>query len=148
VASPALCIAEPLERAPSFLGVKPGEGGASFAVFSRNANAIDVCVFGSLCDTEIARWRLSGRNGDVFHGFVPGVEVGARYGLRAHGEYNRCAGKAFDPSKLLIDGGVRTPLGFAAPYLDTDHPLLRSTVTGEELEDRRIPASDDFFQGT
>ena len=103
MASPALCIAEPLERAPSFLGVKPGEGGASFAVFSRNASAIDVCVFGSSCDAEIARWRLSGRNGDVFHGFVPGVEVGARYGLRAHGEYNRCAGKAFDPSKLLID---------------------------------------------
>ena len=53
---------------------------------------------------------------------------------------------ALEPSKLEA-GGVRTPLGFAAPYLDPDHPLLRSAVLGEDLEQARVPASDDFWQG-
>ncbi len=53
---------------------------------------------------------------------------------------------AAEPAKVL-EGGVRSPLGFPAPYLDPDHPLLRSAVTGDTLEDARVAASDDFVPG-
>ncbi len=53
---------------------------------------------------------------------------------------------AAEPAKVL-EGGVRSPLGFPAPYLDLDHPLLRSAVTGDTLEDARVAASDDFVPG-
>lgn len=46
---------------------------------------------------------MTGRHGDLFHGFVPDIGVGSRYGLRADGSSNRAAGQSFDVSKLLID---------------------------------------------
>ena len=96
-------IAAGLDRAPSSPGFTLEEGGARFVVFSRNASAIDVCLFDQTSDCEFARWRLGGRHGDLFHGFIPDVAPGARYGLRAHGPLNHAAGQAFDVSKLLID---------------------------------------------
>ncbi|MGQ0468016.1 MAG: glycogen debranching protein GlgX, partial [Sporichthyaceae bacterium] len=43
------------------------------------------------------------RTGHVFHGFVPGVGVGARYGLRVHGPWNPAGGQRCNPHKLLLD---------------------------------------------
>ena len=90
-------------RAPSHLGVRLMEGGASVAVFSHHAEAIWFCLFDEDGEREIERWRLSGRDGDVFHGFVPRVTRGARYGLRADGPWEPKQGHRFDPLKLLID---------------------------------------------
>lgn len=96
-------IADALDREPSSPGVDLQEGGARFCVFSRNASAIDICLFDETSDQEIARWRLSGRHGDFFYWFIPGTAPGARYGLRAHGAWDHASGQAFDASKLLID---------------------------------------------
>lgn len=96
-------VAAGLDRAPSSPGLTLEEGGAQFVVFSRNAISIDVCLFEQTSDCEFARWRLGGRHGDLFQGFIPDVAPGARYGLRAHGPLNHAAGQAFDVSKLLID---------------------------------------------
>jgi glycogen operon protein len=96
-------IAGALDRAPSSPGLSLEEGGAQFVVFSRNASAIDVCLFDQTSDYEFARWRLGGRHGDLFHGFIPAIAPGVRYGLRAQGALDHAAGQAFDASKLLID---------------------------------------------
>ena len=48
---------------------------------------------------HVLNWRS--RQGDVHCGFIPGVRVGQRYGLRAEGPYD--ATNLFDASKLLID---------------------------------------------
>jgi glycogen operon protein len=69
---------------PEPLGVVPVAGGINIAVFSAHATAIELCLFDE-ADREVERIRLPERTGDVFHGFVAGVEAGARYGLRAHG---------------------------------------------------------------
>jgi glycogen operon protein len=92
-----------LSRAPARMGVRVVEGGAQVAVFSRNATSIDVCFFDADRDQETARWRLTGRDGDVFHGFVPGLNAGVRYGLRASGPHAPAQGQWFDASKLLVD---------------------------------------------
>ncbi len=42
-------------------------------------------------------------DGFVWHGFVPNVEPGQRYGYRVHGPYDPDAGQRCNPNKLLLD---------------------------------------------
>jgi glycogen operon protein len=85
------------------LGVTIGADGANVAVYSTQAEAIDFCLFDESGDKELARIALPARTGDIRHGFIPGVKGGARYGLRAHGEFAPERGRRYDPSKLLAD---------------------------------------------
>ncbi|MFO1396212.1 MAG: glycogen debranching protein GlgX [Burkholderiales bacterium] len=93
--------------APEPLGVTLRADGANVAVFSAHAQAIDVCLFADDGITELARVPLPARAGDVFHGFLPGVTAGARYGLRAHGAWAPQHGQRFNPAKLLVDPYAR-----------------------------------------
>jgi glycogen operon protein len=86
---------------PEPLGVTPDPQGVNVAVASSTASAIDVCLFDEAGRER--RIRLPGRTGEVFHGHVEGVSLGARYGLRAHGPFDPARGLRFDPGKLLID---------------------------------------------
>jgi glycogen operon protein len=90
--------------APEPLGVTPTGAGVNVAVFSANATAIEFCLFDGETETRV---RLPERTGDIFHGFIGGVPVGARYGLRAHGPYAPNEGHRFNASKLLIDPYTR-----------------------------------------
>ncbi len=83
---------------PFPLGVTPVEGGVNVAVVSRHATRMFFCLFEGGTET---RFELATRSGDVHCGFIPGVKVGQRYGLRAEGPYD--ATNLFDVSKLLID---------------------------------------------
>jgi glycogen operon protein len=89
------------EGAPGPLGVWPAGDGVNVAVWSGSATAIDLCLFDA--DGREARITLPARTGQVFHGHVAGVGVGALYGLRAHGPFDPASGARFDPSKLLVD---------------------------------------------
>ncbi len=88
---------------PEPLGVLPMAGGVNMAVWSGHAEAIEVCLFDAQGETELARLRLPGRTGAVFHGHLAGVAVGARYGLRAYGPWWPAKGHRFNPAKLLLD---------------------------------------------
>ena len=86
---------------PYPLGVTLIDGGVDVAVYSETADAVDFCVVDD--DGIESRARLTERTGHVFHGTVDGVRVGARYGLRVHGEWNPDAGLRHNPHKLLLD---------------------------------------------
>jgi len=100
-----MTVAGPGEPEP--LGVTLREGGVNVAVFAAHAQAIEVCLFADDGATELARVPLPARTGDVFHGFIPGVAAGARYGLRAHGPWAPQHGQRFNPAKLLVDPYAR-----------------------------------------
>ncbi|MGO9391699.1 glycogen debranching protein GlgX [Rhodoblastus sp.] len=87
---------------PDELGLVLGEGGGNFALYSETATAVDFCLFNA-ADKETLRLRLPGRSGSVFHGFIHGLQEGARYGLRVHGPYDSARGLRHNPAKLLID---------------------------------------------
>ncbi|MBA8796032.1 glycogen operon protein [Friedmanniella endophytica] len=82
-------------------GVRLVEGGADVAVYTESAEAVEFCRFDS--DGNEHRTRLDQRTGHTFHGFVPDVEVGTRYGLRVHGPWDPANGLRFNPNKLLLD---------------------------------------------
>ena len=71
---------------PDPLGATPDPRGTNFAVAS-GGDEVTLCLF----DTDGAETQLvlPDRDGDVHHGFVPGVEQGQAYGFRVSG--------AFDP---------------------------------------------------
>ena len=92
---------------PEPLGVTPERGGANVAVYSAHATAIDVCLFDPAEGRERERIALPERTGDVFHGFIPGIAAGDRYGLRARGPWDPRSGHRFNPAKLLVDPYAR-----------------------------------------
>lgn len=77
--------------------------GVNFAVFSERAEAIDLCLFDPGGRHEVARMRLPEWTDEVWHGYLPGAQVGLLYGFRAHGAYDPANGLRFNPQKLLLD---------------------------------------------
>src|SRR5262245_44587830 len=86
---------------PEPLGVTLSDGGANVAVFSADAERIELCLFDA-AGTE-TRLALPERTGDVHHGFFSGLAAGQLYGLRAHGPWRPEQGLRFNPAKLLVD---------------------------------------------
>lgn len=77
--------------------------GVNFAVFSENAEAVEVCLFDADGVHETARIRLPEYTNEVYHGYVRGLRPGQLYGLRVYGPYAPTEGHRFNPNKLLLD---------------------------------------------
>ncbi len=81
-----------------------GGGGVNFAVYSRNAVTVDLCLYDPADPTrEIARTRLRRDEGDIWCVFVRGLSAGALYGYRIHGPWLPETGMRFNSRKLLLD---------------------------------------------
>jgi glycogen operon protein len=101
------------EGSPAMLGATPGPEGVNFAVRSRAATRVDVCLYDATGRNETARLTLPTRTGDVFHGLVEPelARVGTLYGIRVHGPYDPREGYRFNANKLLIDPYARDLVG-------------------------------------
>jgi molybdopterin-binding protein len=78
--------------------------GVNFAVYSRVATRVEVCLFDpNEPSREIDRFDLPETSDFVWHGYVPGLEPGALYGFRVHGPYEPNQGHRCNPNKLLVD---------------------------------------------
>ena len=100
---------------PHPLGATPTKDGTAFAVVSP-ADTVTLCLFAD--DGTETRLALPERDGDVWHGLVPGVGAGQAYGYRACGAWDPPRGRRFDPDKLLLDPYARAVHGdveFAPP---------------------------------
>ena len=87
----------------STLGAFPDATGVRFAVRSTTATRIWVSLFDPSGEPR-NRPPRNDPGGDGLHTlFVPGLKPGARYGLRADGNYDPARGDWFDPDKLLVD---------------------------------------------
>nr|WP_290225659.1 glycogen debranching protein GlgX [Trichocoleus desertorum] len=75
--------------------------GTNFALFSENATGVELCLFDR--DDKETRLQLTEVSNFVWHGYVPGIGPGQRYGFRVHGPYSPHEGHRFNPNKLLID---------------------------------------------
>ena len=89
------------------LGATCRDGGVNFALYSAYAEAVELCVFDASGERETGRALLPGRDGDIWHGFLPGATAGCCYGYRVHGPYAPSRGHRFNPHKLLLDPYAR-----------------------------------------
>jgi isoamylase len=77
--------------------------GTNFAVFSAHATKVEVCFFDESGANEIDRQELPEYTNQIWHGYIPKVRPGTRYGLRVYGPYEPKNGHRFNPNKLLLD---------------------------------------------
>jgi len=91
------------------LGATPGEAGTNFAVVSEIAEQVVLCLFDE--GGAETRLPLPGFDGGVWHGFVPAVSSGQRYGYRVTGPYDPARGLRCNPAKLLLDPYAKATAG-------------------------------------
>jgi isoamylase len=91
---------------PYPLGATWDGWGTNFALFSEVAERVELCLFdetdikGTLSETQI---ELTEADGFVWHGYLPGIAPGQRYGYRVHGPHDPPRGLRCDGSKQLLD---------------------------------------------
>ncbi len=85
---------------PYPLGATYDGTGTNFALFSEVATRVELCLFEDGVETRV---DLPERDAFVYHGYLPNIGPGQRYGFRVHGPYEPENGHRCNPSKLLLD---------------------------------------------
>jgi isoamylase len=91
--------------APLPLGAHWDGEGTNFAVFSEVATRVDLCLFDA--DGTERRVALPEVTAFCWHGYLPGVGPGQRYGFRVEGPWAPADGHRCNPHKLLLDPYAR-----------------------------------------
>ncbi|MBL0420586.1 glycogen debranching protein GlgX [Ramlibacter sp. AW1] len=109
--------------------------GVNFAIYSANATAVDLCLFDA--DGREQRYALREQTAHVWHGYVPGLGPGQRYGWRVHGPYEPDRGLRFNPHVVLLD-----PYAKALASLEQFEAGVFAYQTGAEAEDHALREED------
>ena len=86
---------------PYPLGATYDGVGTNFSVFSEVAEKVELCLFDEAGAEN--RMDLPEVTGFCWHGYLPDVEPGQRYGFRVHGPWAPEHGHRCNPHKLLLD---------------------------------------------
>lgn len=86
---------------PYPLGATYSGSGTNFSIFSEIAERVELCL---IDDTgRETRFDLPETTAFCWHGYLPDVEPGQRYGYRIYGPWDPAKGLRCNPSKLLLD---------------------------------------------
>ena len=88
---------------PYPLGATWDGKGVNFALFTENADQVELCLFDAAGGGPEKRIKMLDRTDQVWHVYIPEARPGQLYGYRVHGPYEPDKGHRFNPSKLLID---------------------------------------------
>ncbi len=96
------------------LGATYDGAGTNFAVWAPDATSVELCLF----DDEGVETRLTlpQQTLGVWHGYVPEVAPGRRYGFRVSGPFEPIHGHLFNADKLLLDPYARAIEGELVPH--------------------------------
>ncbi|MFT2795506.1 glycogen debranching protein GlgX [Serratia sp. N21D137] len=135
------------------LGAYYDGNGINFTLFSAHATQVELCLFDA--QYRETRLPLPARSGDIWHGYLPGGELGQRYGFRVHGPFEPHLGLRFNANKLLLDPAARAvegPVadhvhlhgGYDQPDSQDSAPLMPKCIVIDESydwQDDRPPAT-------
>ena len=100
------------QSAPYSLGATWDGRGTNFALFSESAERVELCLFDQESGaSEVTRFVLPERDDAIWHGYLPDVGPGQRYGYRVYGPFDPERGLRFNPHKLLLDPYAREVAG-------------------------------------
>jgi glycogen operon protein len=125
---------------PYPLGATFDGDGINFAVFSANAEKMELCLFDPSGRRELKRLALPEWTDEVWHGYLPDVGPGLLYGYRAHGSYAPERGHRFNPNKLLLDPYARKLSG-EIRWTDALHGYRIGSAREDLSFDRRDSAA-------
>jgi isoamylase len=86
---------------PYPLGATFDGGGTNFSLFSELAERVELCLFDE--QGHETRVDLPESTALCWHGYLPNVRPGQRYGFRVHGPWAPEQGQWSNPAKLLLD---------------------------------------------
>ncbi len=96
---------------PYPLGATWDGQGVNFALFSENAEGVELCLFDPSGQEEVERIELRERTDRIWHCYLPYCRLGQLYGYRVHGPYDPENGHRFNPNKLLLDPYAKATVG-------------------------------------
>ena len=91
------------------LGAFHDGAGTNFSIFSEIADRVELCLFDE-GGTE-TKFDLPEVTSFCWHGYLPNVGPGQRYGFRVHGPWKPEEGHRCNPAKLLLDPYARAVEG-------------------------------------
>jgi len=103
---------------PYPLGATWDGAGVNFALFSKHAEHVELCLFDPRGRREIERVRLPERSDFVWHCYLPQARPGLLYGYRVNGAHDPEHGHRFDHNKLLLDPYARMIRGGRCQVID------------------------------
>lgn len=115
---------------PQPLGAHWDGEGVNFAIFSENAEAIDLELYDTpRSEAQSATIPLREKTNHVWHVYLPDVRPSQLYGYRVHGPFAPLQGHRFNRAKLLMDPYAKALSGPArwessAFGYDTGNPRL------------------------
>ncbi|MEU8103730.1 glycogen debranching protein GlgX [Nonomuraea muscovyensis] len=86
---------------PYPLGATYDGAGTNFSLYTEVADKVELCLFDE--GNNESRVALTEVDGFIWHGYLPGIGPGQRYGYRVHGPYDPARGLRCNPAKLLLD---------------------------------------------
>jgi glycogen operon protein len=113
--------------------------GVNFSLFSEHAERVELCLFDE--DGREERLDLRERTAFNWHGYVPGIGPGQRYGYRVHGPWAPEAGHRFNPAKLLIDPYAKAIDGSVDLSTDVTLPYVAGGSDADLTRDDRDDAA-------
>ena len=122
----------PGQSAP--LGASWDGAGTNFALHTASGEAVDLCLFDEA--GHESRLPLEQTSGHVWHGYLPGIGPGQRYGYRVDGPFDPAHGLRHNPRKLLIDPYARALQG----QLSLDDAVFGSVPGRDGVQDHRDSA--------
>jgi isoamylase len=92
---------------PYPLGAVWDGAGVNFALFSKHAERVELCLFDPRGRREVERVDVRERTDYVWHCYLPEARPGLVYGYRVHGPHDLERGHRFDHNKILLDPYAR-----------------------------------------
>lgn len=129
------------------LGAHVDTDGTNFALFSDGAESVQLCLFDH--EGHETRLQLTEVDGYVWHGYVPGVGAGQRYGYRVDGPWDPANGLRFNAAKLLLDPyakGIDGAVKWGQPVFgyQLGEPLARNEEDSAAHTYRSVVVDDHF----
>jgi isoamylase len=123
---------------PHPLGATWDGQGVNFAVYSKHATRVELCLFDVANGAfETARITMPEQTQDTWHVYIPHLTPGQLYGYRVHGPYAPERGLRFNAHKLLVDPYAKALAGDLLP-----DPSLHGYVLGAADADLSLDTRD------
>ncbi len=137
------------------LGANWDGEGVNFALFSANAEKVEVCLFDDAGVKEIARYAITENDNNIWHIYLPGIKPGQVYGYRVYGPYKPEEGHRFNPNKLLLDPYAKKLTGrliwhkalFGYDWDSPQKDLSFSTLDSAPYVPKSVVTANDFDWG-
>nr|WP_246304196.1 glycogen debranching protein GlgX [Nocardioides thalensis] len=129
------------------LGAEWSAESTNFAVWAPHAEEVWLCIFDDEGGEQ--RHQLTEFSLGIWHGALPGIEPGTRYGYRVDGPWDPDQGMRFNPHKVLLDPyGLATSgtitNGIELLGYDVDDPTRRSELDSAGHTARSVVVDTSF----